>query len=123
MPFDLSTSISDDVDDFDGLVPVTFVTRRTDTSGDADETFYRNINALPMEVGYRDMMMLELDNAGTTRVWHIKKSKLDDLGIEPRQGDEIHECTDDVTTKWSIASIGLQSLKTRYRFVCQQGQG
>ncbi len=116
----LAAQIADDFDDFDGLEKIEFVTRRTDSVGDADETVYVNIDALPREVSYKDMVLLDTDTSGTSRVWHIKKSKLDDLGIIPRQGDEIRQC-DAANTKWGIVAIQLQSLSTRYRFVTQQG--
>ncbi len=121
MAFDLAATIADDLDGFDGLEKVEFVTRRTDASGDADDTVYGNVDALPSEVSFNDMALLEIDSQGTGRVWHVKVNLLTDLGIDPRQGDEIRQC-DAAGTKWAIMSIQLRTLGTRYRFVCHQGE-
>lgn len=120
MVWNLATRIKNDLDYVDGLETIEFVTRRVKSDNANDETVYGNIQALPREIDHNSNDMTELDLEGTGRVWHVKKSALDDVGVVPQQGDEIREC-DAQGTKWTIVSLKIQTLRTRYRFVCRKG--
>lgn len=105
--------------DFDGLEEVTFIARRT-TDGVADDTEYRIDYALPAQVSHREQSLGNVLQAGAVaRVWNIRKCDFEELEITPREGDVIKQ---DDETEWTIESLDLRSLNTRYRFVCTLGR-
>ena len=106
--------------DFEGLEEVTFITRRTDPDGAADDDEFAIEAALPAQVTHREQSLGSvLPTGAVTRVWNIRKSEFDALEITPREGDVIKQ---EVDTEWTIRSLELRSLSTRYRFICTLGR-
>ena len=110
----LSAQLEADFLRFDGLEAVTFITRRD------EDTEHEIEYAHPSEISHRDQELGTVATSGVvTRVWNLRKTDLDAEEVTPREGDVIKQADG---SEWTIRSLLLRSLSTRYRFLCTKGR-
>lgn len=119
----LATQAAADFLTFDGLEAVTYVARRTDANGNPFETRIAIAYALFRAVNYRDraLGLVSIDDVVT--VCHIRKQDIIEpvslAVLKPQRGDGIIDTSGD---HWGIKAMDLQTLSTRWRFVCSLGE-
>lgn len=104
----------------DQLEAVTFITRRTDDNGDADDTEYEIDYALPGSIDEQQHNLGDVIlTQSSARGWTIRKSDLDAQSITPQEGDVIKMGEE---SEWTVRRISLRTMNTRYFFTCSQGR-
>lgn len=97
---------------------ITYITRRTDASGDAVDTEYTIEGAIKREVTEAEQPLGNVGQSAITVVWSIATSELTAEGITPQQGDAIQDANG---VNWTIKGWKETGLQTQYDFTCEKG--
>lgn len=114
----LADSAVEEFRNIDGLEPIAFEARRTDSKNQLQTQRVSVIHALRRTIRNPAFQLQAASTDTITTTWHVLRQDLRVAGLEPRAGDVIID-RDDRT--WTVLFIEEMAFGTRYRFTCNRG--